>query len=69
MCLALPGRITKIHGENADVDFGGVSKVANVSFLTDIKVGDYVLVHVGFAIEKVNKEKTEGMYNLLSEDF
>ncbi len=68
MCLALPGKIEKISSDNATIDYGGIKKEANVSFLENIKVGDYVLVHVGFAIEKINKEKAEDMYNLLHDE-
>jgi len=50
MCLAVPGRIVEIEGANAKVDFGGVVRRVNVS-LVDADVGDYVLVHVGFAIK------------------
>jgi hydrogenase expression/formation protein HypC len=68
MCLALPGKIEEIDGDNAIIDYGGVKKSANISFLENIKIGDFILVHVGFAIEKVNKEKAEGMYNLFSNE-
>ncbi len=67
MCLALPGKIIKIDGENAIIDYGGIRKEANVSFI-DCKLGDYVLVHVGFAIELVDENKAKEMYNLLSEN-
>ena len=67
MCLAIPGKIESIDGENAIIDYGGIKKNANVSFI-DCDVGDYVLVHVGFAIETVDSEKAKGMYNLLDEN-
>ncbi|MDA3856039.1 MAG: HypC/HybG/HupF family hydrogenase formation chaperone [Candidatus Woesearchaeota archaeon] len=67
MCLALPGKIEKINGENAIIDYGGIKKEANVSFI-ECKIGDYVLVHVGFAIEVVDKKQAEGMYNLLYDE-
>lgn len=68
MCLAVPGKIESIDGENAVIDYGGIKKTANVSFLEGVKVGDYVLVHTGFAIEKVDEVKALGLYNLLSEN-
>ena len=68
MCLALPGKIEKIEGEMALIDYGGIKKEANVSFLANVKKGDWVLVHVGFAIEKVDEAQAEGMYNLLDEN-
>ena len=67
MCLALPGKIVKIDEENATIDYGGIKKKANVSFI-DCKIGDYVLVHVGFAIETVDEKKAKEMYNLLDEN-
>ncbi len=65
MCLALPGKIESVDGEIAVIDYGGIKKSANVSFLENISVGDFVLVHTGFAIEKVDEVKAKGMYNLL----
>lgn len=64
MCLAIPGRVEKIDGENALIDYDGIKKNANVSFV-EVEVGDYVLVHVGFAIEKVDEKKAREMYSLL----
>lgn len=55
MCLAYPGKIESIDGDRAVIDFGGIKKEANVS-LADVKEGDYVMVHAGFAIEKVTNE-------------
>ena len=61
MCLAIPGKIT--HIEDPDpvartgiVDFGGVSKKVNLTFVPEANVHDYVLVHVGFAISQVSEE-------------
>lgn len=67
MCLAVPGKILEINGETALVDFGGIKKHANISFV-DCNIGDYVLVHVGFAIEKVDQKKAEEHYRLLWEN-
>ena len=56
MCLAIPGKIKKIKSkEIAEVDFDGLFKDVNIS-LVDAKVGDYVIVHSGFAIEKMEKD-------------
>ena len=67
MCLALPGKIEKIDGEKAIIDYDGIKKEANVSFI-DCKEGDYVLVHVGFAIEKIDEERARRAYSLLDEN-
>ena len=54
MCLAIPARVVERDGDLAKVDFGGVVKEANVS-LVDAKVGDYVIVHAGFAIQRLDE--------------
>lgn len=61
MCLAVPGKIIRIHtNENqlkmAKVDFAGVQKEVCLEWLPDSKIGDYVLVHVGFALNKIDEE-------------
>ncbi|MGB2825589.1 MAG: HypC/HybG/HupF family hydrogenase formation chaperone, partial [Thermoplasmata archaeon] len=55
MCLAVPAEIKSIEGTTAKVDFGGVMRPVNVS-LVDAKIGDYVIVHAGYAIEILDKE-------------
>ena len=55
MCYALPAKIIKLEKELATVDYGGIIKKANISLINHAKIGDYVLVHVGFAIEKLKK--------------
>jgi len=64
MCLAIPGKIMKIKGQLATVDFNGITKDINIS-LVQIRVGDYVIVHAGFAIEKMEKENAREIKNLL----
>lgn len=59
MCLAIPGKIKKISGQLAIVDFSGMEKEVNVSMLTDAKIGEYVIVHAGFAIEKMDKKQVD----------
>jgi hydrogenase expression/formation protein HypC len=60
MCLAVPGRVIAIDsaGElrTARVDFGGVTRDACLAFVPEVEVGDYVLVHVGFAIAQIDEE-------------
>lgn len=60
MCLAIPGKIKKIDKKTniAPVDFDGIERDVNVS-LVEAKKGDYVIVHAGFAIEKLNREEAE----------
>jgi len=57
MCLAVPARITEITGDRAIADFGGVKREIAISLLEDVKVGDYVIVHTGFAIETLDEEE------------
>lgn len=67
MCLAIPGQVMSVSGEEATIDYGGIGKQANVSLLSDLKPGDWVLVHVGFAIEKIDEDVARETYNLLAE--
>ncbi len=60
MCLAVPGRIVEIVDQTqqiAKVEVGGVRRNISVALLDDVKVGDWVLIHVGFAIQKVDEEE------------
>lgn len=67
MCLAVPARIIEISGDLAKVDFGGgVIREANIS-LVDARVGDYVLVHAGYAIQVLDKEEAEETIRLWRE--
>jgi len=65
VCLAFPGKIKNISGQNATVDFDGIEKEINISLLSDIKKGEYVIVHAGFAIEKVDKNAVNEIDELL----
>ncbi|MCX9014036.1 MAG: HypC/HybG/HupF family hydrogenase formation chaperone [Candidatus Methanoperedens sp.] len=55
MCLAVPARIVSIDGDEAVLDYGGVTRKANLSMLSEANIGDYVLVHVGYAISKMDE--------------
>ncbi|MEM2320958.1 MAG: HypC/HybG/HupF family hydrogenase formation chaperone [Candidatus Bathyarchaeia archaeon] len=67
MCLAVPARIIEINGDLAKVDFGGgVIREANIS-LVDARIGDYVLVHAGYAIQVLDKEEAEETLRLWRE--
>jgi hydrogenase expression/formation protein HypC len=72
MCLAVPGKVTSIDGSNPDlkmanVNFSGVSKEVCVQWLPDVKIGDYVLVHVGFALNKIDEKDAEETLKILRE--
>jgi len=67
MCLAIPGRIIEISGDKARVQYGeGVTNTANVS-LVDVSVGDYVLVHAGFAIQVLSEKEAAETISLWNE--
>jgi len=59
MCLAVPSRIVEIKDTVATVDVDGVSRDASIMLLDDVKVGDYVIVHAGFAISQIDEETAE----------
>ena len=59
MCLAVPMKLVKIDGENGLAEAGGLKRKVNLSFLKKLKVGDYVLVHAGFAMEKVDTKEAK----------
>lgn len=56
MCLAVPSKIIEINDTKARVDVDGVVRETSIMLLEDVKIGDYVIVHAGFAISKVDEE-------------
>jgi len=67
MCLAIPMKILKIEGDRAVVSSGGVQRSIGINFLKSPKIGDYVIVHAGFAIEKLDTVKAEETLKILEE--
>ncbi len=67
MCLAVPGRILEIDGDTARVDFGGITREANVVLVPEAAVDSYVLVHAGFAIQVLNEAEAEETLSLFRE--
>ncbi len=71
MCLGVPGKIIEIFEENGlkmgKVDFGGVTKTVCLEYIPDANVGDYTVVHVGFAISKLNEQEAKEMLNYLEQ--
>jgi hydrogenase expression/formation protein HypC len=69
MCLAIPGKVASIEEKDGirtgRVQFGGITRQACLDFVPEAKEGDYVMVHVGFAISVVDKEEAERTYALL----
>ena len=67
MCLAIPSRITKIENNMATIDVEGVQRQASLLLLEDARVGDYVIVHAGFAIQKLDEAAAQETLELLRE--
>lgn len=67
MCLAVPGLVLSIDGDYAEVDFGGVKRRVCVSLLPDLKPEEYVIVHTGYAIEKLRPEEAKKTLALFDE--
>jgi hydrogenase expression/formation protein HypC len=72
MCLAVPGRVVSVSGEDpvlrmGRIDFGGVEKQVSLAFVPEAREGDYVLVHVGFAISRVDEEEAQKVFEYLKE--
>jgi hydrogenase expression/formation protein HypC len=65
MCLAVPVKITSIEGEQAEVDIGGVGRKVSITLTPEARVGDYVLLHTGYAINVLNEEEAQETLNLL----
>ena len=69
MCLAIPGKILTTENQNGirtgRVQFGGITRETCLDFVPEAEVGDYVIVHVGFAISRVDPEEAERSYRLL----
>jgi hydrogenase expression/formation protein HypC len=67
MCLAIPSKITKIDNQMAVIDVDGVQREASLLLLEDAQVGDYVIVHAGFAISKIDEASALETLTLLKE--
>jgi hydrogenase expression/formation protein HypC len=71
MCLAVPGKIESIAGEDfsrtGKVSFGGIVKDVNLAYVPESKVGDYVIVHVGFALSIIDEKEAMQVFEYLDE--
>lgn len=67
MCLAIPGKVVSKEGSIGVVDFGGVKQKVRLDLIPDVTVGDYVLVHVGFVIEKIDEEEANKILEIFDE--
>jgi hydrogenase expression/formation protein HypC len=72
MCLAIPGKIENISGDDpltrmGKINFGGILKEASLAYVPEAKVGDYVIVHVGFAISRLDEDEARKVFEYLKE--
>ena len=71
MCLGIPGKVTQIYESDGlkmgKVDFGGITRDVCLAYLPDVDVGDYVIVHAGFAISQLDEEEAHETLRLLEE--
>lgn len=72
MCLGVPGKVIEVWKDDlgfvyGKVQFGGIVKEVNLSYTPDVQVGDYVVVHVGFAISKLDEEEALQVYEYLKQ--
>jgi hydrogenase expression/formation protein HypC len=73
MCLAVPGKIVRImddaepHLKRGKVDFGGVQKEICLAYTPEAEIGDYVLVHVGFSLSRIDEEEAQKIFEILRE--
>lgn len=65
MCLAVPAQITKIENHHAFVDTMGFAHRVNIQLIEDVILGDYVLVHAGFAIQKIDTDQYNELKNII----
>jgi len=72
MCLAVPGKIISIAGDDplarmGRVNFGGIVKEVSLAYVPDAKIDDYVIVHVGFALQTVDEDEAQQVFEYLRE--
>lgn len=67
MCLAFPMKITEINDELANVAIGDIKSTVSVALIDGVKKGDYVLVHAGIAIEKIDQARAEEILTIITE--
>ncbi|HPM81956.1 MAG TPA: HypC/HybG/HupF family hydrogenase formation chaperone [Candidatus Anammoximicrobium sp.] len=71
MCLGIPGKVVEIHEQDAlpmgKVEFGGIVKDVCLAYVPETQVGDYVLVHVGFAISKIDEDEAREVFSYIEQ--
>lgn len=59
MCLAIPAEVLSVSGDTAQVSLGGVKKTVSIALLDDVEAGDYVLIHVGYALSRIDEAEAK----------
>jgi hydrogenase expression/formation protein HypC len=67
MCLAIPAKVKSIEGTEAEVEVGGVSRKASIMLTPEVKVGDYVLLHTGYAINVIDEDEAQETLKIFQE--
>ncbi len=67
MCLAVPVQVVSIEGNEAEVEIGGVKRQVSIMLTPEVKVGDYVLLHTGYAINVIDEAEAQETLKLLTE--
>ena len=67
MCLAVPMKLTRIEGDKGTVELSGVKKEVSLKLLNDVKKGDYLIIHAGFAIQRLNEEEAKETFRIWEE--
>ena len=72
MCLAIPGKVESVAGDDpitrmGRINFGGIIKEVSLAYVPEVKIGDYVIVHVGFALSKVDEDEAAKVFEYLKQ--
>jgi hydrogenase expression/formation protein HypC len=67
MCLGIPVKLTKVEGNTGEGEIGGIRRRVDLSLVRGVTIGDYVILHAGFAIEKIHQREAEETLRLLRE--
>ena len=71
MCLGIPGKLLAVHEQDGlmmgKVEFGGIAKDICLAYLPEVQVGDYVLVHVGFAISRIDEQEAQEIFSYIQQ--
>ena len=67
MCIAVPGKVEEVYGDKAVVSLGSIKKEVTITLIEDVKIGEYLLIHAGFAINKIDKKQAIETLNIFEE--